>query len=393
MFLTIPPQHKTFAGIAGAIACTTIFAMTIGLTYPLLSFVLERAGHSETAIGINAAMTPIGVLIASPFYPRILRRFGAWQVAALCLAASGATVFVMGLTESYLMLLLLRLLLGLVDVGVYIVSETWINQLADPKSRGRTIGLYATALASGFGLGPLILSFTGVESFLPFALGAGFCAAAILVVLVIRRATPDFSDVEEASSWSFFRLAPALLLAVAVYAFWESSLLSLFPVYGLEAGLDARFVTLALSVCILGNTFLQVPLGWAADVTSRRGMMIFCACVGLVGVLVIPYVITQPVLLFPVLFVWGAVSGGLYTMAMTELGDRFSGSELVAGNAAFAIAFGVGGIIAGPLTGIAMEATGPNGFSWVLAAAFGLTALVAFWRKQTSHHVAKPKSG
>lgn len=372
------------AGIVGAIACTTIFALTIGLTYPLLSFVLEGAGYDETAIGFNAAMTPIGVLVASPLYPRIIRRFGAWQIAIACLAISAALIFLMGLTEIYAAFLILRFLLGIVDVGVYIVSETWINQLAQPRSRGRTIGLYATSLAAGFGAGPLILSVTGVEGFLPFAIGAGFCLAAILVVLLVRTATPDFSEEEAASSWSFFKLAPALLAAIAAYAFWESALLSLFPIYGLEYGLEVRFVTLALSVCILGNTFLQVPLGWAADVTSRRGIMILCACLGAIGVIILPYVVNVPLLLLSTLFVWGAVAGGLYTMAMTELGDRFSGSELVAGNAAFAIAFGIGGIVGGPITGITMDFVGTSGFSWALAANFVLFAAFAFWRRHVS---------
>ena len=380
-----PSKKSAFGGILGAIACTTIFALTIGLTYTLLSFVLERAGYSETAIGINAAMTPIGIVVASPFYPKVIRQFGAWQVAATCLAASGTLVLAMSLTEIYALLLVLRFLLGIVDVGVYIVSEAWINQLADPKTRGRTVGLYATALAAGFGLGPLLLSVTGSEGFLPFAIGAGACYLAIFAVLAIRHATPGFSDMKETSSWSFIRLAPALLVAIIAYAFWEASMLSLFPVYGLESGLEARFISIALSVSILGNTFLQIPLGWCADLTSRRGTMIFCACMGVLGVMVLPYVVHSPALLLPTLFRWGAVAGGIYTMARTELGDRFKGADLVAGNAAFAIAFGFGGIVGGPLTGVAMEFVGRDGFSWVLASAFALTAIFAFWRRKTSN--------
>ena len=378
-----PNRLSAVAGITGAIACTTIFSLTIGLTYPLLSFVLEGAGHSETAIGINAAMTPIGVLVASPLYPRLIQRFGAWEIAVTCLAMSATLVLLTGLTSNYAVLLLLRFLLGLFNTGVFIISETWINQLADQRSRGRTIGVYATALAAGFGTGPLILSFTGVESFLPFAVGSGFCLVAILVVLASRKAVPGFSAKQAESSWSFLKLAPTLLLAIAVYAFWEATLLSLFPVYGLSSSLEAGFVTLALSVCILGNTFLQVPLGWLADVTSRRGMMVFCACTSVVGVLALPLLVHIPTLLLPTLFVWGAVAGGLYTMAMIELGDRFSGSQLVAGNAAFAIAFGVGGVFGGPVTGIAMDLFGTSGFPGTLAVVFLLMAVFAHWRRRT----------
>lgn len=372
-------------GIVGAIACTTIFALTIGLTYPLLSFVLERAGYSETAIGINAAMSPLGVVLASPVYPRIIERFGGWQVATTCMVLSGGLILLMGHYQSFAALLGLRLLLGIVDIGIFITSETWINQLAPPKSRGRIIGLYATALAAGFGAGPLLLSLTGAETFLPFLLGGGFCVLSALVVWAVRRAIPDTRTERAASSWSFLTLAPTLLLAILIYAYWESSLLALFPVYGLDKGLAAGFVTTAMSICIFGNVVLQIPIGWVADKTSRRGVMIACATLAAAGALALPHVAKSPVLLLPVLFCWGAMAGGIYTMAMTELGDRFTGSQLVAGNAAFALAFGMGGILGGPLTGASMGLFGPSGFSGALTVSFILLAGVALWR-----HLAPP---
>ncbi|KMW60223.1 Major Facilitator Superfamily transporter [Candidatus Rhodobacter oscarellae] len=377
------PAAAARAGIIGAIACATIFSLTIGLTYPLLSFVLEAAGHDKTAIGLNAAMTPIGVLLASPFYPRLVRRVGAWPVAVVCLAVSGLVIALLGLTQSFVAIMALRFCLGVVDVGVFIVSETWINQLASPRSRGRVIGLYATALSAGFGLGPLILSFAGVESYWPFAIGAGLCGAAIPLVLAIRRDMPSFAEDSPTSSWAFLRRAPVLLAAVAAFAFWDAAILALFPVYGLESGLGVGFIAIALSVCILGNTFLQIPLGWASDRTSRRGMMILCACLGVAGALALPAVVHSPALFLSVLFVWGAVAGGLYTMAMSELGDRFEGGELVAGNAAFALAFGIGGVVGAPATGVAMELAGTSGFSLTLAALFLFIAVFAFWRQRS----------
>lgn len=377
---TWPSLSGRQAGIFGAIACTTIFALTIGLTYPLLSFVLKEAGHSETAIGISAAMSPLGVVLVSPFYPRLIGRFGGWQVAAICMGLSGGVILLMAGFQSYAALIVLRLLLGIVDIGIFIVSESWINQLADPRTRGRTIGLYATSLAAGFGLGPLILSVTGVESALPFLMGGVLCFLSALVVIAIRHAAPDPRQEEAASARAFLGLAPALLAAILLYAFWESSALALFPVFGLDNGLSAQFVTTALSICIFGNVVLQIPIGWLADKTSRRAVMIGCAGLAAAGALALPQVVGWPALLLALLFVWGAVSGGVYTMAMTELGDRFSGAQLVAGNAAFAVAFGLGGILGGPLTGLGMGVMGPPGFAWTLAMAFVLLMLFAGWR-------------
>ena len=77
------------------------------------------------------------------------------------------------------------------------------------------------------------------------------------------------------------------------------------------------------------------------------------------------------------LFVWGAVAFGTYTIAMVELGDRFSGALLLAGNSAFGIVWGIGGIV-GPLVGgTAMDLMGPEGLPITLAILFVILGLAA----------------
>ena len=51
------------------IAAISVYAIAQGLTYPLLSFILARQGHSPGMIGLSAAMTPIGFICCAPFVP------------------------------------------------------------------------------------------------------------------------------------------------------------------------------------------------------------------------------------------------------------------------------------------------------------------------------------
>jgi len=58
-------------------------------------------------------------------------------------------------------------------------------------------------------------------------------------------------------------------------------------------------------------------------------------------------------------------------------GDRFSGSLLLAGNAAFALMWGVGGLIGPPTVGAAMNFFDPEGFPITLGLSYAmLTALI-----------------
>ena len=66
-------------------------------------------------------------------------------------------------------------------------------------------------------------------------------------------------------------------------------------------------------------------------------------------------------------------------MALIRLGERFSGQALIAGNAAFALVWGVGGIVGSPATGLTMQWVGHQGLPLSLGLLCGalVLALVA----------------
>ena len=64
-----------------ACAAITVFGLAFGMTYPLLSLILESRGVSESMIGINSAMMPLGILLFGSAIPFLSRRFGARNLA------------------------------------------------------------------------------------------------------------------------------------------------------------------------------------------------------------------------------------------------------------------------------------------------------------------------
>jgi MFS family permease len=83
------------------------------------------------------------------------------------------------------------------------------------------------------------------------------------------------------------------------------------------------------------------------------------------------------------LVVWGGAMGGTFTVGMTLLGERFTGSALIAANAVFTMLFGIGGLV-GPLAvGSAMSAWGPTAFPVTLVVAVTVYGLFAAYRQAT----------
>jgi MFS family permease len=194
--------------------------------------------------------------------------------------------------------------------------------------------------------------------------------AFVLCGLCLSRVLPklpefDSSHTQQASVRRFVPQASLLLFAVFTAAAFEQVTLALMSAYGQGYGSPEARISTLLAVFVAGNIALQVPLGMLAERQGSKRALMFCALTAALGCLLLPLSFNS-VFVWPIAFVWGATSFGIYTMALIELGERFSGSMLMAGNAAFAMVWGIGGIAGPPVTGAVMELIGIQGFSLTL---------------------------
>lgn len=202
-----------------------------------------------------------------------------------------------------------------------------------------------------------------------------------LIVLAVAARLPEMPNEGETTSvGGFFVLAPLLLFAVFTAAAFEQILLSLFAVYGAALGIAEGRIASLITCFIAGNAALQILLGRVAERFGSTRMMLFCVLVCLAGCLLLPSVFTTW-LIWPLVFVWGGVSFGIYTLSLIQLGERFAGQALIAGNAAFALVWGIGGIVGSPATGLAMQLIGHQGLPLSLGLLSCVLAVFLMTRK------------
>ena len=379
-------KRTRWLAFIGITAGVSVFAVAQGLSYPLLSFILIEKGISPTLIGLSAAMTPLGLISSAPVVPRIAACIGATALALLAVSATIASLTAIGLFQGVWAWFPLRFLLGVAINPLFILSEAWMISLVAPTRRGRAMGIYAAILSAGYAAGPLILVLTGETGLRPFLVAIGACLICGICLLLVRRQLPGLIGGGPRLPISrFILLAPALLVAVLLTAAFEQAYMSLLPVYGLRVGLDEGETAALLSVLIVGNVALQVPLGFAAERLRPKAVLIACAALAALCCLLQPLVSASPGV-WPLAFFLGAFSYGAYTVALVELGDRFSGPALVAGNAAFALLWGVGSL-AGPLAiGPIMDIAGPQALPLTFGVLLLGYALRCSWPLLSSSH-------
>jgi MFS family permease len=368
----------------------TAFSIMQGLTYPMLALLLEEAGASRTAIGANAAMTPIGMLAAAALAPRLVGRLGPFRTAVLSLIAAALSLALIGLTPPGVLWMPFRFVIGITIALIFVVTDTAVTSVAGRDMRGRALGIYATFISIGFGAGTLILATLGSGP-AAFIAGTACILGAILPFTLVRRHLAHASEEKPGSVLGIVTVIPMLLLTVGVVALSDQAVLSLVPVYVLQHGFTAREAGFSVLAMVAGNLVLQYPLCWLADRLTRLAVSILCGVVATLAALSWPLVADHLIPFWIALFFWGGTFFTIYTLAIVRLGDRLSGAALVAGNAAFSALWGIGGALGPPLIGAAMDDFGTEALPLLSAALYA--ALTLCFLLQSDRPRSSPEAG
>src|SRR5690606_38239108 len=189
-------------------------------------------------------------------------------------------------------------------------------------------------------------------------------------------------DAHSASGRGFLRFCrgqPAIAWGVALFAAFEAMVLTLLPVYLIREGFDQRTALLMASTVVVGDALLQLPIGLLADRVSRATLFRACGVVLLASSLAIPALLHTP-LIWPLLVLFGASAGGLYTLSLILVGQFYRDDALVRANAHIALLWGVGCLL-GPLsTGAASQWLSGHALPLLMAAGAALFVWLA-WRR------------
>lgn len=334
-------------------------------------------GASATLIGANTAVAGVASIVTVPFVPRLAARIGVVPLLLASLALGAASLLAFKLVFSVAWWFPIRFAFSAALGALFALSEYWINAAAPPDRRGLAVGLYATVLAAGFALGPVLLAWSGTSGWPPYLVGAVLFGLGALPLLLGRGLSPALDGESRRSVWSFLTRAPALMLAPFVFGAVETGGFALLPVYGVRLGLSDERAAMLVSAVALGSVVLQVPLGLLSDRVDRRRLLIAASLAGAAGAGLIPVAANHGLALEALLLVWGGIGTALYTVALAELGSRFSGADLANGNAAFLVAYNLGLVVGPFLVGAAMDRSPAYGLAVSLAALFALYAILA----------------
>ena len=156
-------------------------------------------------------------------------------------------------------------------------------------------------------------------------------------------------------------------------------ILTLLPVYCLQQGFTTEVALFMVSTVVVGDAVLQLPIGALADHMSRRTLFTGCAVTLMCSSLAIPLLLNTPAI-WPLWVLFGASAGGLFTLSLVLIGERYRDDALVRANAHVAQLWGIGCLLGPLLAGAGSQWI--SGHALPLLMAVGAAGLVVLTRRR-----------
>jgi len=370
---------RTLRPVASLLTGTALLLIGVGLLNTLIPLRGMNAGYSGTLLGGLTSAYYAGYFIGTLAMPPLVRRVGHIRAFAFCAACTACVVLLHALGSNPIVWLLLRLLTGVVLVGLYAIIESWLNAQSAPAQRGTVFAAYMVVNLCSLALAQQLLRLGG-QPFVLFTVIALAICAATLPVLLTRQAQPQPQATPKLQLGLLFDVAPtagagALLSGLAMGAFW-----GLLPVYARRVGFDTAEVGTYMSVAILGGAALQWPLGRLSDHRDRRIVLAWVAAAASLLAIGALAAGGSEWLAMTLIFLFGGAAFAVYPIVVAHLVEHVQPENLLGASSSVLLVYGVGSALGPLIAGALMSGVG----AWSLLAWFagihGALAAYAWYR-------------
>lgn len=352
-----------------------------GLQGLLLSVRGAEEGFSLLALGLIGTGWSVGFIAGSITVPLLVQRVGHIRAFSIMAAIGTITILCNLLLVQDIAWIALRAFSGFCFAGAAMIVESWLNEVADNRSRGTIFSIYTTINMSASTLGQLAMSITGVSSHIPFIVGAIAFICAILPSALTSTPQPRPLASAKLDVRLLYKTSPLAVIAAFAVGMANGTFGTLAPVYGHDQGLDAPGIATLFAVTAVLGAIAQVPAGRISDKIDRRWIIIVLgALAALVGFIVLLVNPRGGWFLYVLFALYGFSAYPIYAIAVAHANDFAKPGEFGRVAGGMLLVLGTGLAIGPALAAMVMNLYQPVGLFIVTATFHGALAVTAFLR-------------
>lgn len=379
-------------GVWSNLVATFLISVAMGMTAVLFPVGLENNQVNTSVIGIIMSLETIASFVICFGLPFMLKRMGMTlgMVATTFLRVPPVLFMIF---SSDVALWSVAIFVHAAGCFIFLLlTQTWINAIPFKKNMGLWMAMFSTAMSIGLAAGPLIMSSmeatpeawiqgltflwvpvaglfghsTVTITQLEFIVSVFINLLATIPIFVAVGKIPSFSFTKSAGIWKTIMVCKGPMFSLAMAGVSMFGVSAFITLYGLRNGLSLTDAALLLTFFNVGSILLEVPIGYLSDRFDNRYMIVICTFLCMVCAVYLPMAIYVNYQAWILAFVWGGVVGAIYSLALTIIGERFEGEELIAANAGYSVMEGLGGTAGILLIGFSMDYLGSDGLPYVI---------------------------
>jgi MFS family permease len=323
----------------------------------------------------------VGFVAGSICVPLVVRKVGHIRAFSVMAAIGTVTILLNLMMIHDWSWIVLRALSGFCFAGAAMIVESWLNEVADNKSRGTVFSIYVTINMAASTLGQIAMSMTGTAGYIPFVLGAISFICAVLPTALTSSPQPRPLASARLDVRLLYKTSPVAAIAAFSVGMANGSFGTLAPVYGYEQGLDAGGIAFLFALAAILGAVAQIPFGRLSDRIDRRIVLIgLSGAAAVIGGLT---VIINPAggwMMYVLFALYGFCANPIYAVAVAHANDFAKDGEFAKIAGGMLLILGTGLAIGPAVASFIMGAFAPVGLFIVTAAFHGALAVTAFLR-------------
>lgn len=358
-----------------------------GLQGSLLGLRATIEGFSTGTIGVVMTAYYVGFLLGSVLVPRFLKNVGHIRVFAALASLASVSALIHPLFPDPGSWFLLRVITGFSYAGLYVVAESWLNDIATNETRGQLLAVYMVIMLGGAGAGQFMLNLSspgGVELFILISV---LVSLSVVPITLSVSTGPRFDAPEHIGVAALYRASPLGVVGAMATGMSYSAIFSMGAVYTASIGLPVSATAYFMASIYFGGVLLQWPIGRLSDRHDRRMVIVLVTAVASAAMLAAVLIGGRSFLTLIVLMgIFGGTSLPLYSLFIAHTNDYLRQEQMVAASARLVLVGGIGACLGPVLCAWAMSLGGSAGYLWyfvVLHAGIGAFGLFRMTRRES----------
>ena len=360
--------------------CALIIGIKLGTLIPLLALILEARGYSNTEIGFNVVAQPLAVILFVRITPIIIHKIGLAKSIIIAQIFTIILYFTFPIFDSLTAWFVIRFIIGFAGALAWNAFDTWMLSMADDTNRGKIVTIYNTVFVIGFASGPMVLSLTGIDGWLPFIVISSLSFIAILPLIMLEIEDPKLPDKKSLPVFAAIIAAPTIFGAAILCGLDDVMFVSFFPIFMIKNQFTQEIALQYVTITLVGGVMCQPLIGVLLDKFNKRLLLNISVLITFFCPILFAIYLDNFYVMAMSCFIWGGAASGLFAISLTMLGERYSASQVAGATAILVMVFEVGSLIGPLIGGRVMDTFGPMGFIYTVTSFTFIFLMLSIYR-------------